>query len=62
MRTSREQSVYEEGLRQIKKLRKVLEKVTSEIRPEMRNELMSEVSNDPSLSDNEGNEDDQILM
>ena len=49
--------MYAEGVRQMKKLQKVLEKLTFEIQTDFPYEYLNEMWNDPSLSD-EGNDED----
>ena len=54
--TPKEDRLYEEGLRQMRKLRRVLERITEEIIPEFPMEYLQDIWNDPSLSD-EGTDD-----
>ena len=54
---SQERDVMLEGLRQMKKLRKVLECVTVQVKPRTPCEGLSEAWNEPSSSD-EGNDED----
>ena len=51
VRKPKDQRLYEEGMKQMKKLQRVLERLTEEMLPECPIDYLWDIWNDPSLSD-----------